>query len=436
VSSPKPPPPRNRVAVLGALALLYAAQGIPFGFAAEYLQVVLRHGGASRLAIAATGWLQLPWQVKFLWAGLGDHPAVRPRARGVLLALQLALAALMAAYALVGSPRDPIPWFALTAVAALVAATQDVFVDAFAVRTLTAAERGWGNSAQVGGYRLGMILGGGGMLTLSGLVGEGPTLVACGAVIAAISLAAFALRDDETPHPPPTETPTETSPRTPARPAAHAAEIRALARHASSRAALPVAAIALTYKLGLHAAAALIKPMLVDAGWSPQAIGGLAVTLGAAAAIAGSILGGALHRALAERRALQVGAVLQGLAILPLLAAHARGCPRALTSAAVALEHAASGLGTAVLFAALMSATRRSQAALHYTALTSLNALAIGLGGLLGAAVGDLAGPAPAFALAAALCLAPCALLGAWHTHASASASEPPETPAAEPSLR
>lgn len=419
MSSPPPPPERpGRVAVLGALALLYAAQGVPFGFAAEYLPVVLREAGLSRAAVAATGWLQLPWQLKFLWAGLADHRDVRPRARAYLLALQLALASLMAAYTLVGSPRDYVPWFALTAVAALVAATQDVFVDAFAVRTLTAGERGWGNSAQVGGYRVGMILGGGAMLALSGLIGERPTLVACGAVIALLSVAAFALRDVAPDVAPATAdaTPAVASP-----PRSHGAEVRALARHMTARATLPVAAVALTYKLGLHAASALIKPMLVDAGWSHEAIGGLAVSLGAAAAVLGSILGGALHRVLGERRALQVGAVLQGLAILPLLAASARGCPHGLTSAAVAVEHAASGLGTAVLFAALMSATQRARAALHYTVLTSLNALAIGVGGMGGAVLGDLAGPRVAFLASAALCLAPWGLFRAWEAHAKAS---------------
>ena len=418
MSSPPPPPERpTSAAVLGALALLYAAQGVPFGFAAEYLPVVLREAGLSRTAVAATGWLQLPWQLKFLWAGLADHRDVRPRARGFLLALQLTLAALMAAYALVGSPRAYVPWLALTAVAALVAATQDVFVDAFAVRTLTASERGWGNSAQVGGYRVGMILGGGAMLALSGLIGERPTLVACGAVIALLSVAAFALRDVA---PTSSEAPDALVESAPP-PRSHGAEVRALARHMTARAALPVAAVALTYKLGLHAASALIKPMLVDAGWSHEAIGGLAVSLGAAAAVIGSILGGALHRVLGERKALQVGAVLQGLAILPLVAASARGCPHGLTSAAVAVEHAASGLGTAVLFAALMSATQRERAALHYTVLTSLNALAIGVGGMGGAILGDLAGPRVAFLASAALCLAPWALFRAWEAHAKAS---------------
>ncbi len=416
MSTPPGEAPR-RVAVLAALSLLYAAQGIPFGFASDYLIVTLRHAGLSRTALAAFGFLQLPWQLKALWASVADHPRVRPRARAALLALQLALAAVMASYAFVQGPPALAPWCALTAVAAFVAATQDVFVDAFAVRTLTAHERGWGNSAQVAGYRVGMLLGGGGMLTLAGWLGVRAMLLACGALIALAALGAFALRDDE---PAPDAAPSHVAPRTSAR--AHFAELGAVLRHVAHPATRTVALVAVTYKLGIHAAAGLIKPMLVDAGWTNTHIGGLAVSLGAACAIAGSLAGAALHRWLGERRALVTGAALHALAVLPLVAASTLGCPRALTTAAIGAEHFASGAGTTVLFAALMTATQRERAALHYTVLTSFNALAIGLGGLLGAALGDRLGVTAAYLFATAACIAPLPLLGRWAEHAAHSA--------------
>lgn len=420
--STAPRPERRAWGVLAALSLLYAAQGVPFGFAAEYLPVVLREQGLSRTAIAAFGWLQLPWQLKFLWASVGDHPAVRPRAGRALLALQFTLAAVMGSYALVGAAHHLAPWAALTLVAALLAATQDVFVDAFAVRALSGDDRGWGNAAQIAGYRLGMIVGGGGMLALSGLAGQRASLVACGSLIALAGVGAFAFRTDGAPAelPGPYREPsavTETPP--PARGA-----MRAMLTHLTATAARPVALVALTYKLGLHAAAALIKPMLVDAGWSREHIGALAVSLGAAAAVLGSVAGGALHRWVGERRALQVGVALQGAAVLPLVAAAAMGCPKGLTTFAIGAEHFASGAGTTVLFAALMTATRRSRAALHYTVLTSLNALAIGLGGVLGSVLGDLAGPVLTYSLAAVLCALPLPWLARWESHATASAAE------------
>ncbi|NVL83931.1 hypothetical protein HWN75_27565, partial [Escherichia coli] len=57
-------PSRKTGPVLVALAFLYTAQGIPFGFATEYLPVVLREQGYSYAGIAALSWLQLPWQLK------------------------------------------------------------------------------------------------------------------------------------------------------------------------------------------------------------------------------------------------------------------------------------------------------------------------------------------------------------------------------------
>lgn len=412
----------RRGAVLAALALLYAAQGIPFGFAAEFLPVVLREGGASRTAIALTGWLQLPWQLKLLWASVADHPAVRPRARAVLLALQAALACVMALYAaFAGPPPNIAAWYALTFTAAVVAATQDIFVDAFAVRTLGEKDRGYGNSAQVAGYRVGMVVGGGGMLVLSHLLGPRGTLLACAGLVAAVSVGAFFLRgesaEDVVAHPP-----SRGPYRDPREGAARDEGVRALLRGLVRRDAWRVAAVAVTFKLGAHAASGPLKPLLVDHGWSRAAIGHAVVTFGVGASVLGSLLGGQMHRALGERPAMIAAAALQAVTVLPLVALERLGAPRALSTAAIALEHFASGVGTTVLFAALMTATRGDRAALHYTVLTSLNVLAIFAGGFIGAGVADLAGAPAAFALAAALCLAPLPLLRGWESHARESA--------------
>ena len=100
----------------------------------------------------------------------------------------------------------------------------------------------------------------------------------------------------------------------------------------------------------------------------------------------------------------------------------ATGCPKGVTTAAIAAEHFASGAGTTVLFAGLMTATHRERAALHYTVLTSLNAVAIVGGGFVGSVVADAVGVRASVVVAAALCLAPWALLGRWDEHAGRSA--------------
>jgi len=106
----------RRGRLLATLALLYIAQGLPFGLAAEYLPILLREAQYTRTQ---------------------------------LLGVQLALAALLAAYAPFAFASHARVWFGLTAACALVAATQDTLVDGLAVRSLAPQDRGLGNIAQV-----------------------------------------------------------------------------------------------------------------------------------------------------------------------------------------------------------------------------------------------------------------------------------------------
>jgi predicted MFS family arabinose efflux permease len=182
-----------------------------------------------------------------------------------------------------------------------------------------------------------------------------------------------------------------------------------------------VLAIALTFKLGLHMASSLLKPMAVDYGWTKQQIGWAMVTVGSASALAGSAAGGLLHRIASEGRALVVALFVQAAVCVPLVLVDRLHAPLGLTTFAIAAEHFGTGLGTTVLFAALMTATRPADAGLHYTILTSANALAIGLGGLMGGLVADRAGKLTAFALASVVCLAPGLLLPRWRSAAEAS---------------
>jgi MFS transporter, PAT family, beta-lactamase induction signal transducer AmpG len=406
---------KRRNGILAALGALYLAQGIPFGFATEYLPVVLRESGMSYVGIAALSWLQLPWQLKIFWATAADHPTLRARTRLVVLVMQLALAATVAAFALRPLRAAPLMWFSLTFVAAAIAATQDVFVDAYAVRVLRPDQRGYGNTAQVAGYRLGMLVGGAALLLLVGTLGEATTLLACAGVVALASLGAFVGSE---PVEPATDDDTAAERETRAD---GALGVRALARHLVSRETWVVFAVALTFKLGLHMASSLLKPMAVDYGWSKQQIGAAVVSVGSASALVGAAAGGLLHRQLREKRALAVSLAIQALVCAPLVVVERLHAPLGLTTAAIALEHFGSGLGTTVLFAALMTATRPANAGLHYTVLTSANALAIGLGGLIGGLCADLVGKLFTFALATLVCLLPGVLIARWDEAARAS---------------
>lgn len=65
-----------------------------------------------------------------------------------------------------------------------------------------------------------------------------------------------------------------------------------------------------------------------------------------------------------------------------------------------------------------------ADAGLHYTILTSANAVAIGVGGMIGGIVADRAGLEAAFVAATLVCALPALLLPSWTDAARASAGE------------
>lgn len=381
--------------VLCGLGCLYLAQGVPLGIAAEYLPVVMREHRASYTAIAALSALQLPWALKPLWARVGDDPRLRLRSRALIILLQCALAACLAAYTLRGIDEALWLWLALTLFAALLAATQDIFVDGLAVRTLSAGERGLGNIAQVGAYRLGIVAGGAGLLSLSGWFGEKSALLALAVGVAALAFGALLV-------PLPAAT-TYAPGRAP-----NLTALTALWRR-PNRAVLWIAC---AFKFGLHMAAAVLKPSLVDAGWSKERIGALAVSVGTLAAVAGAFAGGVTQRRLGDGRSLRIACVLQSLVCLPLLVLVTHAPRVGWVSVALALEHAASGFGTTVLFAALMGAVRREDGALQFTALSTANALSLFAAGSLAGLLADRWGVGVVFLLAAVVSVVVLPLLG------------------------
>jgi len=414
-TSPRAREPASAGRILFALSMLYAAQGVPYGFASDYMPVALRQAGYSLGLIAAVSWLQLPWQLKVIWSTLADRPAVRARARDILLVLQTLLFLSIGLFAVAPLHEAPRLWFALVFLTALFASTQDIFVDALAVRSLPPEHLGFGNTAQVAGYRLGMLAGGAGLLLLIGPLGFRGAVLASGSLVLLATPAARLLRERD-PHATPDGEPPPSS-------AVTRLEVTKLLRHLVSPKAWPVLVIAVSYKLGLHMAAVLIKPMLVDAHWTNRQIGLAAVTLGITAGLVGAAAGGVLHRVVDEARALAIAGVLQAVMCVPLVLSFRYGLPLSWTTVSIATESFVSGLGTTVLFAALMTATRKADAGLHYTILTSANTVAIGLGGQLGGSLADRIGKGNVLALAAITCAIPLVLLPRWREAARASAS-------------
>lgn len=81
---------RRSVLLLG---LLYMAQGLPFGFQAKTLPLLLRVRGASLEQLGLAGLLNLPWMLKLAWAPLVDsyYASSLGKRRSYILPCQLVL---------------------------------------------------------------------------------------------------------------------------------------------------------------------------------------------------------------------------------------------------------------------------------------------------------------------------------------------------------
>ena len=172
------------------LLFLYLTQGLPHGFFGQALPALLRQQGMSLEAIGLMSLVSLPWVLKFFWAPLLDHyqPLKRltgGRIDGHIRKTWIITANLAAAICLLFiASVDLDIWIGQAAMALALSlfvltwfvVTQDIATDALAVENISPAQRGLGNSLQVAGYRVGMVIGGGVLLYVFASLGWAGTL--------------------------------------------------------------------------------------------------------------------------------------------------------------------------------------------------------------------------------------------------------------------
>ena len=137
------------------VAVLYFAEGLPFGIAYDVWPVYFRVHGVSLAEIGLMSLLSLPWTLKILWAPLVDRYGTRQHwISAALVALGVATLALIPQDA--SSPSWAL-WAVLLAFTAA-SATQDIVVDAFRVESLPENEQAAGMASYVAAYRIGMLV--------------------------------------------------------------------------------------------------------------------------------------------------------------------------------------------------------------------------------------------------------------------------------------
>ena len=383
------------------LSLFYFVQGMPYGFQLVALPVYMRSQGMSLAGIGLASALSLPWVLKVVWGPAVDRYGSRRfgRRRSWILPLQACLALSCLAAAAVQPTDSIVLMVALVLVMNASAATMDVAVDGLAVDLLREHELGYGNIAQVVGYKVGILTGGGLLVWASAWIGwQGLFLAMAGLVLVVLAIA-MAM-----PERPPGE---EGG-------AAHAepeiTSFKEVFLKLRAAMALPGNMWLLifigSYKIGESIADTMFKPFLYDAGFNAQQIGLWIGTWGTLFSLGGSFFGGVI----ASRRG-----ILPALSLFAVLRAAAVGGEWWLSLVDISVakvvvvtsaEQFFGGALTTALFAFMMSRVDRRIGATHYTLLATVEVFGKLLSASLSGLLVDATSYPTTFALATVLAVA------------------------------
>ena len=350
---------------LSLLSCLYFSQGLPFGFFSQALPPILREYGVDLEKIGLISLIAIPWAFKFLWAPYVDQygSAAFGRHKSWILPMQGGFVVLLVAIAFIDphslTGNGLYYLLGLLFLANLFAATQDIATDGLAVQSLSPSERGFGNSIQVGGYRVGMVFGGGLLLLLVDALGWRQAFLLMAAAIVLVTIPVLCLRERGD---------------FPVKGSAGAGGIWALfTRYLRQANIVRWLLVVIFYKAGDSLGSAMSKPFLVDLGMDLATIGWLSGGLGIIAGIVGAVVGGLLIPRIGRVKALFLFGILQASSFIGYAALVWFVEPTIEAVAVVStIEHFTGGMATVALFTAMMDACRPQSAGTDYTVQASM----------------------------------------------------------------
>lgn len=300
--------------------------------------------------------------------------------RSWIVPLQAATAMGFAALAHLPPDSTPIVGFAAALVLVnLLCATQDIATDGYAVEQLAREQHTFGNSLQIGGFCLGMLLGGSGVLIVVEHLGWEAAMAGLGIVTGLLTLPVL-LQSESVATPPPGGE--KAKPKQ--------ASLRALLRRPGIWVLLAVAGL---FKAGSAGGEALLHPYLVDAGYGLDVVGMISGTALIGLGTVFAFLGGAVTTRLGAERTLVAFVALSalGMGVLAILAAIGQTDLNQILPALL-LENISINIAYVAAFVLFMRWSSKEQAGTDFTAFQCVEAIgniaAIGvathLAGLLG----------------------------------------------------
>jgi len=340
--------------------------GMPLYVLFQLVPAWLRSSGVDLSTIGLFALVSLPYTWKFLWSPLMDRykPPFLGRRRGWTLITQLGLLATIGLLGHFdpGESLQAIVW--LVFAVALFSASQDIVIDAYRRELLADDELGTGTSIFINAYRLSSLVPGSLSLILSDLLPWSTVYWVTAAFMAVGIVTTLAIR--------------ETSDDALAPRSLREAVIdpfREFFARDGIATGLAILAFMFLYKLGDNMATALATPFYLDMGFSRTEIGSVAKVAALWAAIAGSIIGGAVMLKLTINKALWIFGFVQMFTILGFAWLSVIGHDPLALFVVVSAEYLGVGLGTVALTAYMARETSRAFTATQFALFTSLIAV-------------------------------------------------------------
>lgn len=263
---------------------LYIAQSIPMSFFSTVLPVLMRQQDYSLETIGMLQFLKLPWVLKFLWSPAVDRSShTLSHYKRWIFSSELIYAVIILAISFLDLETNIYTIIILIVFSFIASATQDIATDALAVISFNKKDKGMVNSMQSAGNFAGAMIGGGVLLLLYHKLGWNQLLpyLAIFVVLALVPLVFFKKTQIEEPQ--------ERKKYAPPHP-------DDLLGFFKQNGIWKQILFLFLYYAGLIGTLAMLKPMLVDYGYSMKEIGVMSGIIGTSIGCVGSLTGGIIVR--------------------------------------------------------------------------------------------------------------------------------------------
>jgi len=352
------------------------SSGLPLLLVYGTLSAWLSEAGVDKTMIGLFSWASIAYTFKFLWSPLVDRLPLPPvttllgQRRGWMLVSQIAVAVCMLGLG-TSDPAGNLLGTALWAVAlAFASATQDIVIDAYRVETLDEHQLGAGAGNIVLGYRIGMVVAGGGALIVADALGWFAAYATMAVLMGVGILTTLANREPARPH------------ASAESPSAHPlvwlrdSVVAPLADFTQRQNWVLILLFIALYKYGDALLGVMANPFYLELGFTKTEIGAVSKSYGVVMTIIGGLLGGVLVARLGIMRSLLICGILQAGSNLVFAAQAMVGHDVPFLMVTISIENLSGGMGTAAFVAYLSSLCNLAYTATQYALVSSFMAFA------------------------------------------------------------